>query len=243
MSQIFRADAARGGPFVVQWRGEQFLMPDPRRLPFEEVMTRLYLQALPDAPSDLTPRWKHGALFAAWSAHYDLPGIAQAQRLAYLVDHYYDDLSFDFRVTLGGLDFGAMWRERRWTEMLRLIDRLPPNTWYSESVSKDPDHVAALVKAISEREDAGDLDASPKKPSWVGWSPEMGILTLIRDEIRHLTYVTGAAAGARGQKPEPSPMPESPYAVALRSADHARRKRKHEALVARLLPHKAKATD
>lgn len=238
MQQIERIEAGRGGPFRVRADGQVHVMPDPAHLDFMDVLLRLQLRHLPEIPS--CPEWQRARVFEAWSAHYDLPPFGHAQRLAYLVDHYADELTYDFRTVLHGLDFGEMWRSRRWATMLALIDRLPSHSWYSDAVSRDPEHLEMLTRAMAEQAESEDDDTSKARPSWIGWTPEMSALVRVHDEIRRLSYLTIATQGGQAKPPEPSPQPEHPMQVAARRAEVARRKRKHEALVARLLPHKAR---
>ena len=243
MTPLERADAAKGGPFVVRWNDELWLMPDPVDLPFMEVLSRL-AYGLPETPTEGEtpfPQWKLSTLLQAWSAHYDLPDIRQAQRLAYLVDHYFDELTYDFAHQLHGLDFGDLWRRRRWATILRYIDRLPPDCWYSDAVARDPEHKKALIEAMAEREAASDNDGPPPKPPWIGWSNEVSVLTSLRDDIRQLMYVTLAVAGNKqAQPPAPLDRPEHPTEQAAAVASNRAAKAKHKALVARMLPHKAR---
>ncbi len=244
MTPLERADAAKGGPFVVRWNDELWLMPDPADLPFMDVLNRL-AYGLPEAPAEgdaAFPQWKLETLLQAWAAHYDLPDIQQAQRLAYLVDHYFDELTYDFAHQLHGLDLGDLWRRRRWATILRYIDRLPPDCWYSGAVSRDPEHKKALIEAMAARDAAAGDAAPPARPSWIGWSNEVNALTALRNDIRQLTYVTVLAAGSKqAQPPEALPTPEHPTERAAAIANERAAKAKHNALVARLLPHKAQS--
>lgn len=80
-------------------------------------------------------------------------------------------------------------------------------------------------------------DGSTWAPPMVTWSTEADLLATAIEEIRRLTFYTRAVAGdKKAPKPEPYPRPRT----AFRKAEHATRKERHEALAARLLPHKAK---
>jgi hypothetical protein len=67
------------------------------------------------------------------------------------------------------------------------------------------------------------------------------ILTDIFDAIRSLQHTTVAVQvpkGKAGDPPPPSPRPKSLLAGETKRAEFARRKAAHDALAARVLPHK-----
>lgn len=67
------------------------------------------------------------------------------------------------------------------------------------------------------------------------WSPEVELLSTVVDRISELIQAIAAGHGAKPTKIAPQPRPETAHErVQLRE-----RIRKHEALVARVLPHKA----
>jgi hypothetical protein len=236
LQPLDQLEAARGGPFHYCHNGIVHTAPDPREMLVGHVLMVLQ-SCLPDTPP--MPLYKLSALSERWAAHYDLPDGAQAQRLAYVVNRYRDDLEYDLRVH-AHMDLGEQWRARRWRTLLATIDRLPQHTLYSEAVSQDPEHAKLLAKALAERD--GEDGPSDKNPPLRTWTPEVRLLTDIFDAIRQLQHTIVAVQvpkGKAGNPPEPSPRPKTILAEETRKAEYQRRLGVHKSLVARLLPHKS----
>lgn len=237
MGDIDRIEAARGGPLRFLLDGERYRIADPRGVDYQRVLAVLHD---PRYLTDLRmAEWKRTALARAWAAHYDLPEFDHAKRLCYLVDRYADALISDLQ-SHHGVDLLELWRSRRWRTLLALIDRLPPQSAYAVAVGDDPEHSEMLAKAMAERAEA---DGDEKKgPSPATWSPEVDVLTALRDDVRALQYYVRLSAGDKKAKPPaPLPRPVTPLERAQKRAEFSRRKSKHEALVARMLPHKRKS--
>lgn len=234
-ANLERLDAARGGEFWYRHAGVPYVAPSPVDLSFQAVLTVLATRFVPGTPN--MPLYKREALAAAWVAHYDLPEFGAAQRLAFLVDRYTDELSYDLRIQTR-IDLGEAWRSRRWRTLLATIDRLPSHTYYAEAVSKDPEHAKALAEAMAAVPD--DQDPGQAAPPMRIWTPEVQLLTQIKDAVRHLEWMVLATnVGKKAPKaPEPSPTPKSLVAQETKRADFKRRQSNHEALTKRLLPHK-----
>lgn len=233
-----RLDAARGGPFRYRFHGGVETLPDPADLSFEAVLTILTTGMI--MPPYVANLGQAEALFAAWAAHYDLPDLKTAQRLAYSVNRYRDDLEYDLRVH-AHMDLGEMWRSRRWRTLMATIDRLPSHSYHAEAVSKDPEHAAMLAEALAARPDDG-TPSEPPAPPLRTWTPEVQVLTAVLDGIRDVGWVLRATNSEKGkQPPHPglSPRPKSAIEDATKRADYDRRKSRHDSLAARLLPHKA----
>lgn len=239
MSNLDDLDAARGGPFRYRLAGEIVTAPDPTEMSHRLILACLNLEFFPGLPDDI-PLWKCLALFRRWAAHYDLPEPGAAQRLAYVVERYRDDLAYDL-LTHANVDLGAAWRSRRWRTLLATIDRLPSHTYYAEAVSKDEEHTRLLAKHIAEAEPSDAPDGPPLRT----WSPEVRLLTNIQDAVRRVEWaVIAAAAGKKaGNPPEPSPTPHTLLARETKRAEYERKMTKHKALAARLLPHKRAESD
>lgn len=228
-----------GGPLtlVSAADADPIRLPDPRQMHFQKVLEALEGRFAPGTPGGM-PFWKKDLVFDRWRAAHDLPPFEEARRLAYLVDHYRAPISHD--LALRGHDLSSLWRERRWTLLLDILDRLPSHSWYSVSVTEDEEHAAMLAERLaaeppSEGENAG--------PSLSSWTPEVAVLTGVLDAVRRVEYaVIAAQAGSKaaGQPPKPSPRPVTPLERALKRADFERRKAKHEALVARVLRNRPK---
>jgi hypothetical protein len=229
-----------GGHFHVRHHGELVPLPDPRAMHYQEVLAALALTHAPGTPGDLK-EWQRRLVFDRWCAAWDLPDFRSAQRLAYLVDHYRPAISNDLQV-YAHCDLGELWRARRWTLMLDIIDRLPAHSWYAASVSMDPEHAKMMAESLAAREEAGD-EQKATGPSLTTWTPEVAALTNVLDAVRGVQHAVFAAQHGKkaGEPPKPAPRPITPLERALKLAEFDRRKSKHEALVARMLPHKRKS--
>lgn len=226
-----------GGGFMLRRGGELIPMPDPRREHYQWVLIALQTRYVPGTPEDV-PWWLVDVVFERWAAAWDLPDFAVARRLAYLVDHYRAAISHD--LALLGYDLGDLWRARRWTLLLDILDRLPAHSQYASSVSMDKEHAEMLAEQLAAQEE--DPDAEPSGPSLTGWTPEVAALTNIFDAVRDVQHTLVAVNSEKGKTPDPpkrAPRPSTPLEAAMKRAAHNRRKAKHDALVARVLPKKA----
>lgn len=229
-----------GGGFAIRLRGETIPLLDPRALNYQVVLAYLSAQHAPGTPDML--EWQRALVFDRWRAAWDLPPFREAQRLAYLLDHYRRGITYDLRVH-AGVDVGHLWRERRWVHLLDLLDHLPGHSWYAASVTMDEEHAKMMAEALSEREKAGEK-SEDKGPALTGWTQEVAALTNILDAVRGVTHAVVAVNSPKGKTPEPpkpAPRPVTPLERAMKAADFRRKKAKHESLVARMLPHKAQS--
>lgn len=241
MNSLDALDAATGGPFSFRHRSEILNGPDPADLPYQVVLMALQEEIMPGTPADL-PYWKVQALFECWQMHFDLPDFRSGQRLAYVVDHYIDTLTYDTQFYLR-VDLGELWRARRWNTLLALIDRLPAWSAYYAAVANDPEHADMVAKAMAEDPDSGS-DSGPPGPALTSWTPEVEVLTRVVDAIKALHYLIPAAAGSKSVKPPaPEPRPVTLLESARKRAHYNARKTKHEELAARMLPHKYPQSD
>jgi hypothetical protein len=230
-----------GGNFVVMMDGEFYPLRDPRDLHYQVVLACLQTELPPGAPDMLD--WQRVVTFHRWRAAWDLPVFRDAQRLAYLVDHYRPAVAYDLTVHCG-LDLGDLWRERRWTRLLDLIDRLPSHSQYAAAASMDEEHAEMLAEALAARAAESDDDKN-SGPALTGWTPEVAVMTNVLDAVRQVTHAIVAVNSEKGKTPEspkPAPRPVTPLERAMRRAEFQRKKGAHERLVARLLPHKANPT-
>ena len=228
-----------GGHFHVIHRGELIALPDPRAKHYQWVLMALHLRHTPGTPGDI-PDWKRALVFDRWRAAWDLPLFNDARRLAYLVDHYRPAIAHDLSVNTQ-YELGTLWRERRWTLLLDIIDRLPGHSWYASSVAMDEDHARMMAQALAEREESGE-DEPSKGPSLTGWTPEVATLTSILDAVRGVQHAVVAVQAPREKQPEapkPAPRPVTPLEKAIENARFKQRQAKHDALVARLLPQRS----
>jgi hypothetical protein len=227
-----------GGHFHIRHHGELIALPDPRAHHYQWVLMALHVEHVPGTPGDIAD-WKRRAVFNRWRAAWELPPFADARRLAYLVDNYRAALNYDF-TTRTHHDLGALWRARRWSLLIDVIDRLPAHSWYAASVSMDEDHARMMAESLAARKEAGEEPQS-KGPSLTTWTPEVAALTSVLDAVRDVRYAVVAVqhGNKAGEPPTPAPRPVTPLEKALKRAEFDRKKAKHEALVARLLPKKA----
>lgn len=242
MDDIDFLEHGGGNGFAVRIDGETYPLVDPRRLNYQIVLAHLAVRLAPGTPS--MPDWQRDLVFDRWRAAWDLPPFREAQRLSYLVDHYRRGISYDLRVH-AGVDLGDLWRARRWTHLLDLLDHLPGHSWYAASVTMDEEHAKMMAEAIAAREKSGEK-GQDTGPALTGWTPEVSALTNLLDAVHGVTHAIVAVNSPKGKSPEapkPAPRPVTPLERALRGAEYRRKKAKHESLVARMLPHKAKSGD
>lgn len=228
-----------GGGFMhVRHHGDLIALADPRSKHYQWVLMALHLGHVPGTPGDIQ-EWQRALVFERWRAAWDLPDFASARRLAYLVDHYRAAINADLS-TFTNFDLGDLWRARRWTLLLDVLDRLPAHSWYAATVSMDEEHAKMMAEAIAAREQAGEK-AESKGPSLTTWTPEVAVLTSVLDAVRGVQHAVVAVQSPKGKAPEapkPSPRPITPLERALKAAEYNRRKAAHESLVARVLPQK-----
>lgn len=230
--------ASGQAPFAVVHHGEYIALPDPRARHYQWVLMALNVRHVPGTPEEI-PDWKRALVFERWCAAWDLPVFGQARRLAYLVDNYGSALNSDMSVYTH-LDLGDLWRARRWTKLLDLIDRLPAHSWYNSMVSNDEEHAQMMADALAARQASGDA-AEDRGPSLTTWTPEVAVMTSVLDAVRDVQHAVYAAQHGKkaGEPPKRAPRPITALEKAMKRAEYNRRKAAHEDLVARVLPHKA----
>lgn len=229
-----------GGHLRLRHHGEIVSLPDPRALDFQFVLRILHAEHVPGTPDDI-PLETARLIFDRWCAAWDLPDFGSARRLAYLVDHYRAGISYDLQ-TYAHLDLGTMWRERRWTTLLDILDHLPGHSWYSATIAMDEEHANMVARIMVER--GTNEEKADTGPSLTNYTPEVAAMKDVLDAINHLTYVLATVNSERGKGPkEPAPTkrPVTPLENAIKRAEYEIRKAKHDTLVARLLPHKAQS--
>ncbi len=108
--------------------------------------------------------------------------------------------------------------------MLNLIDHLPRNTAYHEALVNDEDLAERLL-------DRPDVDR-PATRQMRDFSVEVEVLSVLTDRIGELIQ---AVAATKGAKPKPLRAMPRP-ATALQRLRARKRMRKHDSVVARMLP-------
>lgn len=226
-----------GGHFHLRHNGDLIALPDPRAEHYQWVLVALALQHVPGTPLEI-PEWQRALVFDRWRMAWDLPEFRTAQRLAYLVDNYRSAIAYDLRV-FAGSDLGDLWRGRRWVHILDLLDHLPAHSWYSATVSLDEEHARMMADQIAAHTEKTGETPKPKGPALTTWTPEVAKLTEVLDAVNGVQYaVIAAQAGKKaGPPPKPAARPYTPLEAAIQQAENKRRKKAHEDLVARVLPH------
>lgn len=234
-----------GGGFSIRYlrRGEVVETPlvDPRNLHYQEVLIVLQERHVPmpmDMDKGTLPIWLPNEIFEHWRAAWDLPMINDAKRLCYLVDNYRAAAAADL-MTYAHLDLGELWRARRWTLLLDILDRLPSHGWFNATVAMDEDHAKLMADAIAQRGAATDAaEDKAAGPPLTSWTPEVAAITTLTDAVNSLRHaVIAVQVGDKaGQPPKPMPRPQTPFQLAMKRQEHQRRAAKHADLVARLLP-------
>lgn len=225
-----------GGHFHLRWHGELTAFKSPREMHYQNVLAALYLGHAPGTPGDLK-EWQRRLVFERWCAAWDLPDFQSARRLAYLVDHYRPAISHDLSVYTH-FDLGELWRSRRWTLILDIVDRLPAHSQYAAAVSMDEDHAKMMAESLAARKASGD--EQDHGPALTTWTPEVAMLANVLDAVRNVSHaVVAVQAGKKAPPaPDPVPRPRTPLEKAMARAEFARKKAAHESLAARVLPHK-----
>lgn len=115
-----------------------------------------------------------------------------------------------------------LWRNRQWRFLLNLIDHLPVNSYFVEAQLNDEDLAARL---------AGQPEGKARGPRVAEWSPLQAAIARLTDRMTELLVATVKMHGGNARLEfEPRPT------TAVDRAREAARKRKHDALVKRLLP-------
>lgn len=229
--------ATSSWPFAIRHHDELIVLPSPLDHHYQWVLIALGVGHVPGTPGDL-PEWKRARVFERWAAAWELPSYNDARRLAYLVDNYRAAISSDLQTFAGGLDLGDLWRARRWSLLVDVIDRLPSHSWYSASAAQDERHAKMLAESVAARQQGAA--AEDRGPSLTGWTPEVAALTTLIDATRGVQHAVFAAQHGKkaGDPPKPMPRPVTALEKALKAASFNSRKAAHEALVARVLPNR-----
>jgi hypothetical protein len=109
-------------------------------------------------------------------------------------------------------------------KVLNLIDRLPGNSHYIASIAND-----------EELADSAETEAAASAPPLTEWSPVVAALAAVADRLGTLINVQVARGGGQTTKVVPYPRP----VTAAQRVKERNRLRRHEDLVARLLPGRA----
>lgn len=109
-------------------------------------------------------------------------------------------------------------------------------------MANDEEYAAALAEAQAKQEKTGGQDAEDV-PAMTAYTPEVEELRKVINELRILRTLfiqSKSEKGAPTVKPVLLGGPKTALQYAMRRAEYLRKKAKHEALVARVLPHRRK---
>lgn len=125
-----------------------------------------------------------------------------------------------------------MFRDRRWTDLLTLIDWLPRNCAYIEALSEDEEVAEEFLSTKGNDRPRG---AGPRISEW---SPELERLTDLVDRMGEVMVAVIASQGGKPPKLRPHARPRT-------AIDRLREKRRyehHKKVVARVLIERADGT-
>lgn len=100
-----------------------------------------------------------------------------------------------------------MWAERRWRELLNLINHLPPNSHFNEALTSDREVMVKMEQIAEARRQAGAEDEKPNGPR----------VSLVSEEARRLGELIasvnylGKLVVASSMKAKGKPGPYVPY--------------------------------
>jgi hypothetical protein len=119
-----------------------------------------------------------------------------------------------------------MWRQRRWRELLSILEFLPRTSAYAQAMATDAE-LAEQVVQIPE--------AEGRSTQWTrshrDYSPEVEMLSAVFDRLGELIRAVAATQGSRAKPPSPAPRPVSAIERVRRRAAIE----KHRRLAARVL--------
>lgn len=125
-----------------------------------------------------------------------------------------------------------MLRERRWRDVLGLVDLLPADSHYRQALLEDPEVIASILDAEERRERASSFDgvefSSEGEEVSSEWTPPPAtygvvedVLAGIFDRLGILIQAAHGAAGARPPHMPAYPRPRTGLDVARRDRDIA----------------------
>lgn len=119
-----------------------------------------------------------------------------------------------------------MWRQRRWRELLSILEFLPRTSAYAQAMATDD----KLAEQLSESDEATG-HAGTWSRSHRDYTPEVEMLSAVFDRLGEVVRVVAATMGSRSKPPSPAPRPVS----AIERVRRRRAVEKHRKLAARVL--------
>lgn len=126
-----------------------------------------------------------------------------------------------------------MWRRRRWGDLLNLIDRLPRNSHFQAALAADEEYARQVAAVEAEH---GSEAAREWRPPMETFSAEVEAAYHMANQLENLTSLV---LGFMGGKAAPKFVkgPKTAIEEFQTRTYVERRQKKHDALVARLVPH------
>lgn len=118
-----------------------------------------------------------------------------------------------------------MWRERRWADLLNLIDWLPRNSAYIEALSEDEDVAEQVLRAPENQRPRG---AGPRVSEW---SLEVEKMTDMIDRLGEVIIAVVTSNGGKAPRVRPQQRPRT----AIDRLRERKRYEHHKKTVARVL--------
>ena len=115
------------------------------------------------------------------------------------------------------MDLTSMWRLRRWSFLIDLIDQLPSNSRTTEAILNDEE----IAEEILAQRESGDTSDGAWHPRFSEFGQTQQMLAQIIDQLSGLQATTVAAAGGDPKTSRPYPRPQS-------AVDRLKRKREQE---------------
>lgn len=183
------------------------------------------------------------SLLAAWLAHYGLGTARDVARAMFVVDRHEEHLTWDLRAFVG-VDLTELWRRRQFRRLMLYIDHLPAHSHYNAAIVNDPEHVKGILEQQARLKASGELE-EPKGPPLTTWTPEVAAIVRATDAIKAVQHQVLVSNWSDTKKqppsaPKPEPRPHTLLSSQGKLFEHERRQAAHEALAARLVPHRRK---
>ncbi len=115
-----------------------------------------------------------------------------------------------------------MWRQRKWRQLLNLIDHLPRASFYIQAITMDEEYAAAVSGQPIDRPRALLSD----------YSPEVELLAAVFDRLGELINVQIMRGQGKAQSLEPWPRP----VTAMQVLEDRSKRDQHRRLVERMVP-------
>lgn len=119
-----------------------------------------------------------------------------------------------------------MWRQRRWRELLNILEFLPRTSAYAQAMATDE----KLAEQINQTSEAAGRTAKWSR-THREYSPEVEMLSAVFDRLGELIRAVAATRGSNSKPPPPAPRPVS----AIERVRRRTAAEKHRRLAARVI--------